>query len=59
MEIWSALDPENRDSMMNALSIVRSSFDQVFAITHIPDMRDSFPAVIEVIESNGKSEVVA
>ncbi len=58
-EIFGSQDEERRELIMTALQQLSTQFRQIFIITHIESIKDSFPVVIAVKEkSELESEAV-
>ena len=47
-EVLGSLDVERKDLMVNALGRLAGRFHQLFVITHAEQVKDQFPASIEV-----------
>lgn len=58
-ETFASLDSENREAMMSVLNILSERFEQIIAITHIPELKDRFENTIEVVSENGISTIVS
>ena len=58
-EIFGSQDVERRDLILNALGQLSNQFRQIFIITHIEQIRDMLPVIIEVVQKDDqKSEAV-
>lgn len=53
-EGWGALDEVSRKAVMDALLRISERFS-VFSVTHVTEVKDSFPTVIEVSAQTGTS----
>ncbi len=47
-EVLGALDAERKDLMVQAMGRLSGRFHQLFVITHAEQVKDQFPASIEV-----------
>jgi exonuclease SbcC len=56
-EGFGSQDPEGRQRLIEAINAVQSDFERILVITHIDELRDAFPARIEVSKSAGGSQV--
>ncbi|MEZ4517023.1 MAG: SMC family ATPase [Chloroflexota bacterium] len=56
-EGFGSQDPEGRQRLVEAINAIQSDFDCVLVITHIDELRDAFPARIEVTKTNSGSHV--
>ena len=56
-EGFGSQDPEGRQRLVEAINAVQSDFACILVITHIEELRDAFPARIEVVKSSTGSQV--
>lgn len=50
-EGFGTQDAQGRERLVEAIKAIESDFDRVFVITHIDELKDAFPARIEVTKS--------
>lgn len=56
-EGFGSQDPEGRQRLVEAINEVQSEFDCILVITHIDELRDKFPARIDVEKTPGGSRM--
>lgn len=56
-EGFGSQDPEGRQRLVEAINAVQSQFATILIITHIDELRDKFPARIDVEKSAGGSRL--
>lgn len=56
-EGFGSQDPEGRQRLVEAINAVQSDFERILVITHIDELRDAFPARIEVTKAADGSHV--
>jgi len=49
-EGFGTLDEKGRERLVEVINAIRDEFDKILVITHIPDLKDAFPAQIEVVK---------
>jgi len=54
-EVFSELDQESLQVMLNVVGVLRTMFDQIFMVTHIEALKDHFPDTIQVTMANEMS----
>ena len=47
-EGFGTQDPDGRDKVIEAINVIRDDFEQIIVITHIDELKEQFPARIEV-----------
>ncbi|MEW6723522.1 MAG: SMC family ATPase [Bacillota bacterium] len=57
-EIFGSQDEERRREIMDALHRISEEFRQVFIITHIDEVKEDFPNVLQVYREAGSSRLV-
>jgi len=57
-EGFGTQDAEGRERLVEAITVVQDSFDLILVITHIDELRDSFPVHLVVEKTRGGSRVV-
>ena len=50
-EGFGTQDGEGRERLVDALRTIEKDFDKIIVVTHIPELKDAFPARIEVSKS--------
>jgi len=50
-------DAAGRERLISAIQSVQNDFDRILVITHLDELRDAFPARIEVTKTAGGSQV--
>ncbi|MGQ9889299.1 MAG: AAA family ATPase [Aggregatilineales bacterium] len=56
-EGFGTQDAEGRERLVEAITVVQDSFDLILVITHIDELRDSFPVHLVVEKTRGGSRV--
>ncbi|MEA3428425.1 MAG: SbcC/MukB-like Walker B domain-containing protein [Thermodesulfobacteriota bacterium] len=56
-EIFGSQDSGRRDLILNALGQLSSQFRQIFIITHIEQIKDMLPVIIDVTTKDGEESV--
>jgi exonuclease SbcC len=56
-EGFGALDTSGRERLVEAIHTVQDDFSRILVITHIDELRDLFPARIEVTKTPGGSQI--
>lgn len=56
-EGFGALDEVGRDRLIEALNAIQDEFDLVLVITHIEELKDAFPARIEITKTRMGSQI--
>jgi exonuclease SbcC len=56
-EGFGTQDTEGRDKLVQAINAIRDDFDLVLVITHIEELKESFPVRIEVSKTPNGSEI--
>ena len=51
-EGFGTQDAQGRERLVEAIKIIESDFDRIFVITHIDELKDAFPARIEVTKTS-------
>jgi len=54
-EGFGSQDPEGRQRLVEAINAVQHQFAAILVITHIDELRDKFPARIDVEKTNNGS----
>jgi exonuclease SbcC len=54
-EGFGALDEQGRERLVEVINAIRDEFDKILVITHIPELKDSFPVQIEVFKTSAGS----
>ncbi len=57
-ESFTGLDEESTESFVSVLDKLKTSFKQIFCISHIRQIKDVFEDSIEIIKENGTSRVI-
>lgn len=57
-EGFGTLDATGRERLVEAINAVQSDFERILVITHIDELKDAFPARIDVVKSDGGSQIV-
>lgn len=57
-EGFGTQDPEGRQRLVEAINVIQGEFDCILVITHIDELRDKFPARIDVEKSASGSRFV-
>ncbi len=56
-EGFGSQDSEGRQRLIEAINMVRPDFEKVLVITHLEELKDAFPARIEVLKTERGSQV--
>jgi exonuclease SbcC len=56
-EGFGTQDAAGRERLISAIQSVQNDFDRILVITHLDELRDAFPARIEVTKTAGGSQV--
>ena len=56
-EGFGTQDAQGRERLIEAINIIQDDFARVLVITHIDELKDAFPARIEVTKTEGGSAV--
>jgi exonuclease SbcC len=56
-EGFGSQDAEGRQKLIEAINIIRPDFKKILVITHLEELKDAFPARIEVTKTPSGSEV--
>jgi exonuclease SbcC len=56
-EGFGALDVSGREQLIEAINAVQSDFERILVITHLDELKDAFPARIDVTKVEGGSQV--
>jgi exonuclease SbcC len=56
-EGFGTQDAQGRERLIEAINVIQDDFARVLVITHIDELRDAFPARIEVTKTEGGSTV--
>jgi exonuclease SbcC len=56
-EGFGSQDADGRQRLIEAINLVRGDFAKILVITHLEELKDAFPARIEVIKANTGSKV--
>jgi exonuclease SbcC len=56
-EVFGSLDQERRDLMVRTMGGLSGRFHQLFVITHAEQLKDQFPAAIQVAKSGRRRSV--
>ena len=56
-EGFGTQDGKGREKLVDVLSAVRDEFEKVIVITHIDELKDAFPARLEVVKTPSGSQV--
>ena len=51
------LDQQGQEGLVEVIRSVAGDFDTVIVVSHVPDVRDAFDTVIEIVKSDGVSEI--
>lgn len=57
-EGFGTLDASGRDSLVEAINSVSDDFEKIIVITHIQELKDAFPARIDVVKDADGSKVI-
>jgi len=56
-EGFGSQDADGRQRLIEAINLVRDDFAKILVITHLEELKDAFPARIEVIKTHNGSQV--
>ena len=56
-EGFGALDSTGRDKLVEAINAVQDDFQRILVITHLDELKDAFPARIEVTKTANGSQI--
>jgi len=56
-EGFGTQDAQGRERLVEAINAIQSDFDRIIAITHIDELRDAFPARIQVTKTPQGSQI--
>lgn len=56
-EGFGSQDPDGRQRLVEAINTIQGDFQRIFIITHIDELRDAFPARIEVTKTRDGSAI--
>jgi alpha-D-ribose 1-methylphosphonate 5-triphosphate synthase subunit PhnL len=56
-EGFGALDAPGRERLVEAINAVQSDFERILVITHIDELKDAFPARIDVVKNENGSQI--
>jgi exonuclease SbcC len=56
-EGFGSQDADGRQRLIEAINLVRGDFAKILVITHLEELKDAFPARIEVVKANTGSKV--
>ncbi|MCX8024615.1 MAG: hypothetical protein N3A60_05390 [Thermanaerothrix sp.] len=56
-EGFGSQDQEGRQRLVEALSLVRSDFAKILVITHLDELKDQFPARLEIEKTPYGSQI--
>jgi exonuclease SbcC len=56
-EGFGSQDADGRQRLVEAINLVSTEFEKILVITHLEELKDAFPARIEVVKAPGGSEV--
>ncbi|MBI5876259.1 MAG: SMC family ATPase [Chloroflexi bacterium] len=56
-EGFGALDTTGRERLVEAITAVQNQFERILVITHIDELKDLFPARIDVVKTGGGSSI--
>ena len=57
-EGFGALDTAGREQLVEAIHAVQSDFERILVITHLDELKDAFPARIDVTKTESGSQIV-
>ncbi len=57
-EGFGALDASGRERLVEAINAVQSDFERILVITHLDELKDAFPARIDVTKTESGSQIV-
>jgi exonuclease SbcC len=50
-EGFGVLDEQGRERLVEVINAIRDEFDKILVITHVRELKDSFPVQIEVVKT--------
>jgi len=56
-EGFGALDSTGRDKLVEAINVVQDDFQRILVITHLDELKDAFPARIEITKTGNGSQI--
>ena len=56
-EGFGALDASGRERLVEAINAVQADFERILVITHLDELKDAFPARIEVTKTEGGAQI--
>jgi exonuclease SbcC len=56
-EGFGSLDASGRERLVEAINAVQDQFEKILVITHIEELRDMFPARIDIVKTGGGSSI--
>ncbi len=56
-EGFGALDASGRERLIEAINAVQSDFERILVITHLDELKDAFPARIDVTKTEAGSQI--
>ena len=56
-EGFGSLDASGRERLVEAINAVQSDFERIMVITHLDELKDAFPARIDVTKSQNGSQI--
>lgn len=56
-EGFGSQDADGRQRLIEAINLVRGDFSKILVITHLEELKDAFPARIEVVKTHNGSQV--
>lgn len=56
-EGFGSQDPDGRQRLVEAINTIQGDFQRIFIITHIDELRDAFPARVEVTKTRDGSAI--
>jgi exonuclease SbcC len=56
-EGFGSQDADGRQRLVEAINMVSEEFEKILVITHLEELKDAFPARIEVNKYSGGSQV--
>jgi exonuclease SbcC len=56
-EGFGSQDSDGRQRLIEAINLVQDDFAKILVITHLEELKDAFPARIDVVKTNAGSQV--
>ena len=56
-EGFGTQDAQGRERLVEAINAIQSDFDRLLVITHIDELKDAFPARIQVTKTQQGSQI--